>query len=67
MIELAGMRFPYRAPFPMAVLVDRALKQNPAEIGMNDNQYSWYASLSRTNKKDVNSIPIVFLDAPRAS
>lgn len=58
------MPFPYRKPFRLETLHDWVIKNKPAYIGMNDNQYSWYCHLMRANKKDVSGIPIQFLNAP---
>lgn len=60
------MLFPYKAPFSHFVLTDWLVKNNPAEVGMNDNQYFWYTDMiARSCKKDVNGIPITFLDAQK--
>jgi hypothetical protein len=58
------MNFPYRAPFQLATLVDWVARLNPSDIGMNDSQYAWYASMMKVNKRDVDGVPIRFLDAP---
>jgi hypothetical protein len=46
----------------MGTLLEWIEKHKPAEIAMNDSQYSWFASMSKKCLRDVNGIPIVFSD-----
>ena len=56
------MNFPYRVPFRIDTLRNWVATNRPEHVAMTDSQYSWYASLMRENKKDVDGVPIKFLD-----
>jgi hypothetical protein len=55
------MNFPYRSPFSLHLIINWVATNNPAEVGLNDNQYACFANLSGANKKDVKGVPIKFL------
>ena len=48
----------------MSTLTDWIAHHKPAEIGLNDSQYSWFANMSKKCPGDVNGISIKFIDAP---
>ena len=61
------MNFPYAAPFREETLINWMASDLPAEVGMRNSPYSWYAALKRECKRDGAGVPIAFLDAPKAS
>jgi hypothetical protein len=40
-------------------------RDRPLSIEMTDKQYAQYTNLIKTNKRDVEGVPIVFVDAPK--
>jgi len=60
------MNFPYQKGFRLQTLYEWINLAKPPSIGMTDSQYSWYALLMGQNKRDVNGVPIHFVDGPKA-
>ena len=62
------MNLPFRSGhFSLRDIQGWADLHKPANIEMNDQQYSWFAALSGMNLKTFLGIPIVFTDAPKTA
>ena len=61
---LLYMNFPYPVPFALITLTKWIERVNAEWVGMTDRQYAFYCNIVRCNKKDVNGVPIKFLNAP---
>lgn len=59
------MNFPYRKGFRLQTLYEWIDLAKPQSIGMTDSQYAWYTLLMGENKREVNGVPVTFVDAPR--
>jgi len=59
------MNLPYCAPFTLGDIENWVAVNRPAEVGMNDRQYAYYAALMSVNTRDIKGVPIAFLDAPK--